>query len=333
MAFEFLENAEGVPASLNKALNETIKAVDAIYGMLESHLKLNDYDKYHLLKPTEIRNDIKKFQESLRKRIEKIRSEYEGVDKKGIVKQVTEIFDGKVGEDYSEERLDQLFKDGEKKFKDKTPPGYKDLEDKKGAPKRHLYGDFIWWMQAIDYAKVNHCNLVIVTDDSKEDWWYKVEHETKSPRVELIKEFSKLTDGQSFHMYRTGHFMELAKKYDKVTISEKSIKEVKETSSINYGHLFGGIGKKLDSSIWRAALPQSVGEIGIPTVGSELQGIAGVSPAVSDYIRAQEALKGSIIAPTGRTISDIMAGYSSIVPHDYLSLDSMLDSSSGNEKE
>lgn len=330
VAFEFLENSEGVPSSLSKVLNETLKSIDSIYGTIEAQLKLNDYDKYHLLKPTELRNDIKKFQESLRKRVEKIRSEYDTVDKKGIVKQVTEIFDGKVGEDYPEDKLEQLFKEGEKRFKDKTPPGYKDLEDKKGAPKRHLYGDFIWWMQAIDFAKANHCNLVIVTDDSKEDWWYKVEHETKSPRVELIKEFAQLTDGQSFHMYRTGRFMELAKKYDKVTISEKSIKEVKGTTAINYGHLFGGITQPLDSSIWGITGLQSIGDASIPVVGSELHSF--INPAISGYIKAQETLKGSlasqIVAPTaGSTINDILTGYRTISPADYLTIGTSSDKS------
>lgn len=334
VAFEFLENAEGVPASLSKALNETLKAIDALYGTIESQLKLNEYDKYHLLRPTELRNDIKKFQDALRKRVEKIRTEYNDIDKKAIVSEVTDIFSGKVGEDYPEDKLEQLFKDGDKRYKEKTPPGYKDLEDKKGAPKRHLYGDLIWWMQAIDYAKANHCNLVIVTDDSKEDWWYRVEHETKSPRVELIKEFAKLTDGQSFHMYRTGRFMELAKKYDKVTISDKSIKEVKETSSINYVNLFGRIAKPIDPSIWGTTVPRSIGEISIPTVGSELQSL--VSPVASDYIRAQELIKGSIlpdgyIPSTGRTVSEILADYSALTPKDYISIDTLSDNSTDNK--
>ena len=238
VAFEFLDNFERVTASLKDVLSETIKAIDHISGVLESHLKLSNYDKYHLLKPEELRNDIKKFQDSQRRRIEKIKSEYDSVDKQGILDEVVGIFEGKVGDDYTKDRLEDVFKEGEKRYKENVPPGYKDLDGKRGAPKRHLYGDLIWWMQVIDFAKENHRNLVIVTDDAKEDWWYKVNNETKRPRIELIREFAKQTDGQSFLMYRTGRFMELSKKYDKVTISAKSIKEVKETAVIDYSNLY-----------------------------------------------------------------------------------------------
>ena len=329
VAFEFLENMEDVPASLSKKLNETLKAIESISGLIESHLKLNECDKYHLLKPTELRNEIKKFQESLRKRVDKIKAEYEDVDKKAIINQVTDIFQGKVGEDFSNDHLEQLYKEGEKRYKEKIPPGYKDLEDKKNAPKRHLYGDLIWWKQAIKYAKTNHCNLIIVTDDAKEDWWYKVNNENKRPCVELIREFSQETDGQSFHLYRTGRFMEFAKKYDKVTISKKSIKEVKEISSINYGHLFGGIDKPLSSSIWGVSMPQSIGGFNNPTIGSELQRF--VNPVVSDYLRTQEAIEGSLasqiyVPPVDRPISDFITDYNIFSPNDHLAIDTLSDS-------
>ena len=325
VAYEFLENSEIVPASLNNAINDMAKAIDSINGTIESQLKLNNYDKYHLIKPNELRSEIKKFQESLRKRIEKIKSEFETVDRKIIVKQVTDIFNGKVGDDYSEEKLEQIIKEGEKRFKEKTPPGYKDLDEKKNAPKRHLYGDFIWWKQAIDYSKENHCDLIIVTDDAKEDWWYKVNNETKSPRVELIREFSKQTDGQSFHMYRTGQFMEFAKKYDKVTISEKSIKEIKGISSINYGHLFGGISDPSNSQIGGGTY-QQLFNIDNNTAGIGLQGL---NPAVTDYFKVQEANKdlfSHLYAPiTKYPISGLLSRYCTFTPDDYLTNDPLSD--------
>lgn len=267
VAFEFLENCQSVPVSLSKALSDTLKEIDTISGELEGHLKLNQYDKYHLLNPVEIRKDIKKFQEKLHEKVEKIKKEYEEVDKETIVEQITTLLDGKVGYDFDEKTLEELFKEGERRYKEKIPPGFKDLEDKKGAPRRHLYGDLIWWKQAIDYANKNHCDLIIVTDDAKEDWWFKVENETKSPRVELIKEFHNQTN-QSFHMYRTGRFMELAKKYDKIAVSDTSIKEIKSTSSMDYGRLF----RRIDSSI--CGSPKD----GLFEIPEQLRSLYGVNP-------------------------------------------------------
>lgn len=254
VAFEFLENSKSLPASLSKVISDTLKKIDSLSGALDSILELNKFDKYHLLKPEDIRKETKKLQDRLHDKIEKIKKEYEAVDKDAIVDKITDLFNGKVGEDFDDNTLENLYKEGERRYKEKVPPGFKDLEEKKGAPKRHLYGDLIWWKQAIEYAKTNSCDLVIVTDDAKEDWWYKVENETKSPRVELIKEFNRLS-GRCFHMYRTGRFMELAKKYDKVSISSTSIKEVKETKAIDYGKLIGHI----DSSLWGLPNESSLG--------------------------------------------------------------------------
>lgn len=229
VAFEFLENCQTVPASLKKAISDAIKACDSIQSSIENLLGLNKYDKYHLLKPEELRKEVAKFQERMRGKVEKVKKEFEDVDRESILETITSLLEGKVGDDFDEKTLEELFREGEKRYKESIPPGYKDLNDKKGAPKRHLYGDLIWWKQSMEYAKTNHVDLVIITDDAKEDWWYKIDSETKSPRVELIKEFRKET-GQTFHMYRTSRFMELSKKFDKVSVSSTSIKEVRNSS-------------------------------------------------------------------------------------------------------
>ena len=229
VAYEFLENCQTVPASLKKAIEDTLKACDSIQSSIENLLGLNKYDKYHLLKPEELRKEITKFQERIRGKVDRVKKEYEDVDRESILETITSLFEGKVGDDFDEGALDALYREGEKRYKESIPPGYKDLADKKGTPKRHLYGDLIWWKQSMEYAKTNHVDLVIITDDAKEDWWYKVDHETKSPRVELIKEFRMYT-GQTFHMYRTSRFMELSKKFDKVSVSSTSIKEVRSSS-------------------------------------------------------------------------------------------------------
>lgn len=230
VAFEFLENCQTVPASLNKAISDTLKACDTIQSSIESLLCLNKYDKYHLLKPDELRKEAAKFQERMRGKVERVKTEFEDVDREAILETITSLLEGRVGDDFDEKALEEIYREGEKRYKESIPPGYKDLNDKKGAPKRHLYGDLIWWKQSMEYAKTNHVDLVIITDDAKEDWWYKVDSETKSPRVELIREFRNGT-GQSFHMYRTSRFMELSKKFDKVSVSSTSIKEVRSSST------------------------------------------------------------------------------------------------------
>ena len=295
IAFEFLENSISVPSSLSRSLSDTLKAIDSIAGTLESLLKLNQYDKYHLLKPDDLRKDFKKFQSKMHEKVEKIQKEYNAFDVDEIVKRITELFDGKVGPDFSEDDLSKIIKEGEKRYNEKVPPRYEDLKTKKDAPKRHLYGDLIWWEQAMKYSKDNHLDLVIVTDDSKEDWWYKVDNEIKHPRVELIKEFRIKTEGQKFHMYRTSRFMELAKKYDSITISDKSIKEVKSKSSqsvlsaVDWSSIFGKQPQD-DSPLGIASRMTSYYGGGVPE--SQYYGIIG-----SHFAPAAGSI-GSMISPT-----------------------------------
>lgn len=85
-------------------------------------------------------------------------------------------------------KIYQLCDDGERRFKDKMPPGYKDEKDKKGV---RCYSDYFWWWETLEYCKKHRTNLVVVTDDLKEDWW---DDSTSSLRKELIDEFKKRTN-------------------------------------------------------------------------------------------------------------------------------------------
>ena len=93
------------------------------------------------------------------------------------------LFDGKVGRrPESQKWLDDVYEEGENRFKNKVPPGFKD--ESKGSGEDSLfsydglcydrrYGDLIIWKQLIDKAKSEDVgSVVFVTDDAKEDWWY-----------------------------------------------------------------------------------------------------------------------------------------------------------------
>lgn len=302
---------------MKKAISDTLKACDSIQTSIESLLCLNKYDKYHLLKPDELRKEVAKFQERMRGKVEKVKAEFEDVDRESILETITSLLEGKVGEDFDEKALEELYREGEKRYKDSIPPGYKDLNDKKGAPRRHLYGDLIWWKQSMEYAKTNHVDMVIITDDAKEDWWYKVDSETKSPRVELIKEFRKET-GQTFHMYRTSRFMELSKKFDKVSVSSTSIKEV-SGSSIPLSSLSGlwPDVSRMASEGWIAnaarlkdySSMERLSSIDSPYVGIDSHGLLGTNGYLS-ALGSDSSLPGSgVIGLSGATEGHLLSSY------------------------
>ncbi|MGI8588985.1 MAG: PIN-like domain-containing protein [Chloroflexia bacterium] len=145
-----------------------------------------------------------------------------------ILAAVTEIFDGRVGRPYNRERLEQIFADGEGRYKRQVPPGFEDAKHKGGEEK---YGDLVLWYQIIDHAKTTKKCIILVTNDQKPDWWWKHEGEKPAtrPRPELVQEM--LTEaGLRFYMYTPGVFMDWAVRFLNLQTpqAEKIIEEVRE---------------------------------------------------------------------------------------------------------
>lgn len=111
--------------------------------------------------------------------------------------QLAEIFEGRVGESYSQEQINRICEEGSKRYEKNVPPGYKDKgkEDVKiynALEFESKYGDLIVWKQIIQKAKDDEKKVVIfVTDDHKEDWWYEIKGEKIGARAELKNELRR----------------------------------------------------------------------------------------------------------------------------------------------
>ena len=144
-----------------------------------------------------------------------------------IRKKITKLFEGKVGEPYEAKELSKKHKLGKERYENNIPPGYKD------NPK---YGDLIFWLQILDFAKDNQKSIVLVTDEKKEDWWYKFKGKIIGPRPELVDEIKAYANVE-FYMYRVDPFMEHVKKHLKQKVKSEAIKEVKEIRKRDDGML------------------------------------------------------------------------------------------------
>lgn len=99
--------------------------------------------------------------------------------------------------------------EGEKRFKNGTPPGFKDAKNKDGVRK---YSDLIIWMETLRFAKKYKKNVIFVTDDLKTDWWEDKDG-AKVFHSKLIAEFSKTKQIIEPMMSQT-FFDEVSKAYD-----------------------------------------------------------------------------------------------------------------------
>ena len=139
----------------------------------------------------------------------------------------------------NQSELDELTKDGDHRYENDIPPGYKDaIKDKDptnanfrydGLTYASKFGDLILWRQILSAFSVQKdASVLFVTSDQKEDWWWKEKGKTVGPRPELIREISNLAGVKHFWMYSSDQFLKHARDYTKATISEESVNEMQE---------------------------------------------------------------------------------------------------------
>lgn len=136
----------------------------------------------------------------------------------------------------------------------KIAPGFKDSKKIDDG-----IGDFVIWQTLLEIARKKCKNLIFVTNDQKNDWFYKQDKIGLYPKYELFDEFRRFTEGKSVAIINFVRFLELsnanAKTIEeiKTTIEEKSTIEFKSNlSGLNIGmlveHLQFGKGQIIDMS-------------------------------------------------------------------------------------
>lgn len=147
--------------------------------------------------------------------------------KDSVVKVVYELFDGIVGDSYTDEEMTMIDREGEHRYQHNIPPGFEDdakesVYSYSGIKVNAKYGDFILWKQLIDKAILEKLTVVLVTGDEKDDWQCK---EFGRVRPELITEF-KLKTGQEFFALTLPNFQRLFDKKLKHKLSPHTTTEI-----------------------------------------------------------------------------------------------------------
>ncbi|MDL5022656.1 PIN-like domain-containing protein [Bacillus velezensis] len=206
---------------------------------IESSLKkeLGSYRKKHVtLSIDSIIDQIKSSIDGLISEILKEKEDHPILLKNDHIKrEITELFEDKVGSPYKQEKLKEIEKEADKRYALEIPPGYRDAS-KKGAKFHNgeiileKYGDYILWQQIIDFAKEKQIDIIFITDDEKKDWWYECKGKTIGPRSELLNEFNYKT-GMEFYMFKPEVFMKDAGDIYSESFSDNLISEVREVRS------------------------------------------------------------------------------------------------------
>ena len=147
-----------------------------------------------------------------------------------ILEKLTLLYEGKIGSEYSQDKLNEIYTIGKERYCGKEPPGYKDVN--KSGGDRHRYGDLIIWFQIMEYAQQEGRDVIFVTDDCKEDWWALYKDDKIGPRRELIREFRRFTGNHSIWFYTTDRFLEKARKDSGISVKSRTIDELKQPSQV-----------------------------------------------------------------------------------------------------
>lgn len=163
----------------------------------EIERKVTEYHKHNY-------TDIKELQDNINEKIsetKEIIKDYEILHSKEIqanedflcADKVNEFVENlrnknRVGQQIPFSKKLEIAEEGELRFKNLIPPGYKDNE-KSGIDK---YGDLFVWKTILKIAKEETANILFLTNDVKEDWWERENNEPLELRNELLEEFKEI---------------------------------------------------------------------------------------------------------------------------------------------
>lgn len=230
-AFEFLRGRHRVIATQHKAYTD-------MGGKLVQLLKEVDQPRTH---PILSENGIGTLRETVRLVGAEVKTLGDGYQKRihgydDILNWVLETFEGKTGDGYTAQELDNIYKEGENRYKQLIPPGFKDAAKADKTDKddvqvvRREYGDLVLWLQVIAHAATTKRNIILITDDRKQDWWWLQDQYTIGPRPELVEEIETKAQCQ-FHMYQPQAFIKHVAASAGVKLQAASVSEAEQASS------------------------------------------------------------------------------------------------------
>jgi hypothetical protein len=245
-ALEFQRNRLTIIAEQKKRFSEVRKVLEG--SKLAAELESLQLKKRHSsIQPDEFISALDTRIAEFLKKLELLEANQLGVtDYDPIREKLDQLLIGKIGEPFSQDEVDKIYKEGETRFKNGIPPGYRDIKKETesksdvfcygGIVYQRKFGDLVLWKQIIQKALNNSIEAVIfLTDDEKDDWWWIVEAQGKKkigPRPELIDEIIRETARKNkyFYMYNSEQFLRYSKQYLNTSVTDESISQVREVA-------------------------------------------------------------------------------------------------------
>ena len=145
-----------------------------------------------------------------------------------VLRQLEELLTGKAGTAPQQADWEAAVKEGNDRVARQEPPGYLDADKADSGLPEGAAGDYLVWRQTIEEAARRDLDVLLVTGDEKEDWWWRHRSEFLGPRVELVAEF-KNQSGRQLYMMRPIDLLRRASALD-VVVRKESVDDVERVS-------------------------------------------------------------------------------------------------------
>lgn len=227
-------------------VDENISRIEGSVG------NLNLKKKHSFLDPDGLITGLKKVRDEFFEGIEKEEGRHNPVQSGAadvVLDQVGKLFEGRIGNSpESQDLLNEIYKEGEKRYAAKIPPGYEDSRKGDENDNFHFggleysrkFGDLIIWKQIIDYVKSKNIkNIIFVTEDEKKDWWWFAEWGKKEligARPELVEEICREGGASRFYLCNTARFLKLVDDASNSDEIKEAIQDVETVAAKRLAH-------------------------------------------------------------------------------------------------
>lgn len=143
-----------------------------------------------------------------------------------LLADVRELLKERMGPGLTDEQMAVVRRRGPDRYKQKVPPGFEDAD--KGGDDQ--FGDLILWREILERSKATRRPVILVTDDAKEDWVYRLGGKRIGPHPLLVRELWDVA-GVNLLVYDTARFVSQANRRIQLAeqVSDAALAEVRAT--------------------------------------------------------------------------------------------------------
>ncbi|VVT52942.1 hypothetical protein UYSO10_4464 [Kosakonia radicincitans] len=242
VGFEYQRNRRGV---IEESINSLLKIKKELENIYTKNLLSFGGIKKYLYNNLDI--EISELQQNLKvtidnyinDKIEQRIADKESISEHDFIRDsIDDIILDKVGPIPTQQEIDDINREGDKRYAKKQPPGFRD-NDKKSVSYfsdielQDKFGDLYLWMQMIERAKPEAIkNVIFVCDDNKQDWWFVHSGKTHGALEALKTEICNIAKIDNFKIINQLTFLNEAENYlANIKVSESSLREVAELSN------------------------------------------------------------------------------------------------------